>query len=142
MSSRVLIYPDPGSPTANFDLNGPRIFGFETSYNTKLMYGLNPVGELLLSKLDEDERELLTPKGRVYEESQELVDPVRLRHALLKLYDVACQELYAKYAKSIEKVDDRSPIQLFVQLQRDLAGAVLICTFAEEEGKKVYLTIG
>ena len=142
MGARIQVYMDPGSPTKSFDLDGPESFSFETKYITGIICGDDPIGKVLFEKLAPEERTMLEPRAHVFEAKLEALNPEVLKKVVIKFYELATQLLMMEEeAESLIRYKF-SPVQVFVMLKRDIAGAVFICDMAIEKNKLVYWALG
>ena len=142
MGAKIKVYIDPGSPTKDFDLVGPHIFGFESEYVTNILCGVDPIGIELFNRLDPHVRELLEPKAHVFESKLERIDPRDLTTALMKFYELATQFIYVSEEVKEILAKNWSTAMLFVKLQREIAGSIFICKQAQDHGKYVYWALG
>lgn len=141
MSSNITFYLDPEFVDQPFHWEGADIYRFVNHLASDIVCGSTMLGKKLLESLDKNEQDLITPKGHKQEQQLPLVEPRVLKQILLKVYALIAQQLlYNPNVKELLR-DGVRPNDLFHKMQRDIAGAVLICERAIEKECQVYVAL-
>ena len=138
MPANITIYLDPECLTSPLNWEGPDVYRFYSSLASDVICGVTEAGKVLHSMASDEELALLDPKGHIQEDALSKLNPEDLRNTLLNMYDRAARVLY--FAEDADELlpGDLTGRTTFRELQRDIAGAVLICDRAIEKGCKVY----
>lgn len=137
MSSNVTVYVAQDGPGDCYRWDGPHDFGVLSRHATDIIIGEGSTGEQVHEDLSPDEHEMLVPRGHFWDEELVALDPEVLRRTLLKLYGVYSGLIFHE----CQGLKDHDEFRYFHKFQRELAGCVLMCDCAIEQGRKVYLAL-